>query len=103
MLAGDANRDRTVNFNDLVALAQNYNTSGKTFSTGDFNADGGVDFQDLVLLAQRYNTTLPPPPAAASSPAAVQRRQESVFGTAASGDVVRKSVHLPPKRRIRGT
>jgi hypothetical protein len=57
-LAGDANHDRAVDFNDLVALAQNYNTSGKTFAQGDSNYDGNVDFNDLVLLAQRYNTTL---------------------------------------------
>src|SRR5437899_664621 len=28
-LNGDANHDRSVDFNDLVALAQNYNTTGK--------------------------------------------------------------------------
>ncbi len=68
-LAGDANHDRTVDFNDLVALAQNYNTSGKTFAGGDFNYDGTVDFNDLVLLAQRYNTTLAAPAAAVPSAA----------------------------------
>jgi type VI protein secretion system component Hcp len=59
--AGDANHDRTVDFNDLVALAQNYNTAGKTFAQGNFNYDpaGNVDFNDLVILAQRYNTSLP--------------------------------------------
>jgi hypothetical protein len=66
VLAGDANHDRTVDFNDLVPLAQNYNTfGGKVFVEGDFNHDGNVDFNDLVLLAQRYNTTLAPPPAPA--------------------------------------
>jgi hypothetical protein len=64
VFAGDANHDRTVDFNDLVALAQNYNTSGKTFPEGDFNYDGNVDFNDLVTLAQKYNTTLPFLPAA---------------------------------------
>jgi hypothetical protein len=67
VLAGDANRDRHVDFNDLVALAQNYNAVGRTFSRGDFSYDGRVDFADLVLLAQRYNTFLQPPPAAANS------------------------------------
>jgi hypothetical protein len=62
VFAGDANRDRVVDFNDLVVLAQNYNTSGgKRFINGDFSYDGNVDFNDLVLLAQRYNTTLAPP------------------------------------------
>jgi cyclophilin family peptidyl-prolyl cis-trans isomerase len=58
VLAGDLNRDRKVDFNDLVALAQNYNTSGKTYVDGDFTLDGKVDFNDLVVLAQRYNTAL---------------------------------------------
>jgi type VI secretion system secreted protein Hcp len=68
-LAGDANGDRAVGFADLVALAQNYGTAGKSFAQGNFNYDaaGNVDFTDLVMLAQRYNTTLAPP---ANPPAA---------------------------------
>jgi hypothetical protein len=66
-LAGDANLDGGVNFNDLVALAQNYNTpSGATWSHGDFNFDGVVNFSDLVALAQNYNTSLPASPLPAS-------------------------------------
>jgi hypothetical protein len=65
-LAGDANHDRSVDFNDLVALAQNYNVvGGRTWAQADFTGDGTTDFNDLVLLAQRYNTSLP---AAASTP-----------------------------------
>jgi hypothetical protein len=60
VLAADANHDRAVNFADLAVMAQNYNTTGKTFDQGDFNYDGKVDFNDLAILAQRYNTTLPP-------------------------------------------
>jgi hypothetical protein len=71
--AGDVNHDRTVDFNDLVALAQSYDQTGKTWANGDFTGDGAVDFNDLVILAQRYDTTLAPPPAAgalvAASPA----------------------------------
>jgi T5SS/PEP-CTERM-associated repeat protein/autotransporter-associated beta strand protein len=58
-LAGDANLDSKVDFEDLVRLAQNYNTSGKFWSQGDFNYDGNVAFEDLVKLAQNYNTSLP--------------------------------------------
>jgi probable HAF family extracellular repeat protein len=58
LLAGDANADGSVDFNDLVALAQNYNTSGSLdWEHGDFTGDGNVDFNDLVALAQNYNTT----------------------------------------------
>ncbi len=69
--AGDANRDDKVDFNDLVALAQNYNTTGgKTWAQGDFTFDGNVDFNDLVILAQNYNRSLTStsPTAAAAAP-----------------------------------
>jgi hypothetical protein len=56
---GDANLDGVVDFNDLVALAQSYNTSGKTWFHGDFTYDGTVDFNDLVQLAQNYNQPVP--------------------------------------------
>jgi rhamnogalacturonan endolyase len=83
VLAGDANRDRTVDFNDLVRLAQNYNTTGgKTFGDGDFNYDGAVDFNDLVLLAQRYNAGL----SASALPALA-----ASFGTTAA------KVRTPPR------
>jgi hypothetical protein len=67
VLAGDANHDRTVDFADLVVLAQNYNTTDKPFDQGDFNYDQNVDFNDLVILAQRYNTALPNMPAGAAA------------------------------------
>jgi hypothetical protein len=56
---GDANADGSVDFNDLVALAQNYNVvdSERRWAQGDFNYDGNVDFNDLVSLAQSYNTS----------------------------------------------
>ena len=63
-LLGDATLDGTVNFNDLVNLAQNYNivNGTRTWYTGDFTYDGNVDFNDLVKLAQNYNTSLPTEP-----------------------------------------
>jgi hypothetical protein len=61
VLTGDMNRDRTVNFDDLLILAQNYGQAGRTYSQGNLNysADGLVDFDDLLLLAQRYGTSVP--------------------------------------------
>jgi probable HAF family extracellular repeat protein len=54
---GDANADGAVDFLDLAALAQHYNTSGSlVWEQGDFNGDGSVDFLDLAALAQHYNT-----------------------------------------------
>jgi hypothetical protein len=56
---GDATADGSVDFNDLVALAQNYNVADgqRRWAQGDFNYDGNVDFNDLVSLAQNYNTS----------------------------------------------
>jgi hypothetical protein len=73
-ILGDATMDGVVDFNDLVKLAQNYNTrvAGTTSSWwyhGDFNYDGNVDFLDLVRFAQNYNTAMPgqPVPGATAS------------------------------------
>jgi hypothetical protein len=73
-LAGDANLDGSVDFNDLVKLAQNYNTrvSDNTeswWTHGDVSYDGLVDFNDLVKLAQNYNTALTPAPIPGASAA----------------------------------
>jgi ELWxxDGT repeat protein len=59
-LKGDANRDKTVSFADLVAVAQHYGTDGNGWAQGDFNGDGTVSFSDLVVVAQNYGTSLPP-------------------------------------------
>jgi autotransporter-associated beta strand protein len=58
-LPGDANLDYAVDFTDLVALAQNYETADNVWAEGDFTYDGLVDFNDLVLLAQNYEASLP--------------------------------------------
>jgi cyclophilin family peptidyl-prolyl cis-trans isomerase len=98
-LAGDANHNRTVEFSDLVTLAQNYNATGKGFAQGNFNYDaaGNVDFSDLVILAQRYNVTLAAPtpappvisepqpgtaPVLASTAPQDRRSNKSLFSTA---------------------
>lgn len=56
-LQGDANLDRNVNFDDLLLVAQNYNTGpNKVWSQGDFDYTGLVAFDDLLILAQRYGS-----------------------------------------------
>lgn len=58
ILRGDATRNRSVDFDDLLLLAQNYGQSGRTFQQGDFDYNGTVNFDDLLALAQRYGTSL---------------------------------------------
>jgi hypothetical protein len=99
VLAGDADHNRTVDFNDLAKMAQNYNTSGKTFDKGDFNYDGNVDFLDLAVLAQRYNTSLAAPaaPVVEAAPVIASATAETAAAAAAAPTVVdEKSKHQKP-------
>lgn len=66
---GDANHDNTVNFADLLTLAQHYGQSNAAWENGDFNFDGTVNFADLLALAQNYGTSVSfdPPEAAISA------------------------------------
>jgi hypothetical protein len=57
-LKGDTDLNGSVNFNDLLALAQNYNGTSRSWFQGDFDYTGTVDFNDLLSLAQNYNGTL---------------------------------------------
>jgi hypothetical protein len=56
---GDVNQDGSVNFSDLLLLAQHYGQSGPP-TAGDLNADGRIDFSDLLLLAQNYGSGTAP-------------------------------------------
>jgi hypothetical protein len=78
-LAGDANRDRSVTFADLLVLAGNYNSTSATWSTGDFNYDGSVNFSDLLILAGNYNAALVSTPASVSTRSTSRRRPSDVF------------------------
>ena len=63
-LLGDANIDGLVNFDDLLALAKNYNaTTNVHWSFGDFNYDNAINFDDLLILAKHYNGVLATPTA----------------------------------------
>jgi hypothetical protein len=61
-VGGDATMDSTVNFDDLLALAKNYNSTTGYWSKGDFNYDGTVNFDDLLVLAKNYNQVMPSEP-----------------------------------------
>jgi hypothetical protein len=59
LLPGDADFNGTVNFNDLLTLARNYNQAVGRWGLGDFDLSGVVNFNDLLALARNYNATAP--------------------------------------------
>jgi agmatine/peptidylarginine deiminase len=60
VLAGDANRDRSVNLLDFNILSFNFGQSPRTFSQGDFNYDGSVNLLDFNILSQRFGQSVAP-------------------------------------------
>jgi hypothetical protein len=61
-LAGDANLDGQVNFADLLAVTQHFETTGNDWAEGNFtyNPTGLVNFADLLIVAQNFNMVLNP-------------------------------------------
>jgi hypothetical protein len=100
-LAGDANRDDRVNFNDLLALARNYNQSGKTWSDGDFNGDGTVNFSDLLTLARNYNQAIVSPPPTPAAPVVTQNPVLASTTTSAPTFSTRKIAKPTPAARAK--
>jgi len=59
VLAGDADRTKTVDTVDFNILAANFGATGQNFSQGDFSYDTTVDTIDFNLLAANFSKTLP--------------------------------------------
>ncbi|HQY89472.1 MAG TPA: S8 family serine peptidase, partial [Tepidisphaeraceae bacterium] len=59
VLAGDLDHNGTVDFSDLLIVAQHYGQSGHTFAAGnvDYSVDTLVSFSDLLIVAQHYGTS----------------------------------------------
>jgi hypothetical protein len=53
--AGDINLDGTVNIGDFSVLQNNYNGSGKNWTTGDLNGDGVTNIGDFSVIQNNYN------------------------------------------------
>ena len=108
-LAGDADLDGTVDFDDLARLAQSYNTTDKFWFQGDFTYDGDVDFDDLALMAQNYNQSLPTAGAIAAIPGAAPSFQADLARafaqvpepTALALTALPAAILLPRRRPIR--
>ena len=52
---GDVNRDGTVDFNDFLILAKNFNRETNDRALGELDGDGRVTFLDFLLLAENFS------------------------------------------------
>jgi hypothetical protein len=55
VLAGDADGNGVINFDDYVAIDNGFNDHLTGFSNGDFNYDGVVNFDDYVIIDLAFN------------------------------------------------
>ena len=60
-LAGDANLDGVVDFNDFQILEASFNKSHTTWADADFNLDGVVDYSDFLIFRNKFLPTGAPP------------------------------------------
>jgi ELWxxDGT repeat protein len=96
LLAGDATRDRVVNFDDLLVVAKNYNKTDATFAQGDFTGDGTVNFDDLLVLAKAYDKSVPGT-GAAPAPAATAMDVQTL---AAAMGIAAPTATPPPTKPV---
>lgn len=54
-LFGDATRDGSVDFDDLLVMARSLHAADRAWTDGDFNYDGVVNPSDLSLAEQNYS------------------------------------------------
>jgi hypothetical protein len=66
VLAGDADHNGVINFDDYARIDNGFNNHLVGFSNGDFNYDGVVNFDDYALIDLAFNSQTAPLPA--SSP-----------------------------------
>jgi hypothetical protein len=78
-LAGDANGDRAVDFEDFTILADSFAQEGE-WTDGDFDGDGIVQFPDFTVLADGFGSAVEP-----AVPVAVPEPGGFVLLLAASG------------------
>jgi hypothetical protein len=77
VLAGDADRDRDVDVNDLGILASNWQQTPRTFGQGDFDYTGTVDVNDLGILASHWQQQLAQPSASFASAGSTSNRKSA--------------------------
>lgn len=80
-LPGDADLNGTVDFTDLLTLAQHYGKIGAGWRDGDFNANRSVGFDDLLTLAQNYGRTGPAAAVVLRQKIRMRADQRQIVGT----------------------
>jgi hypothetical protein len=99
VLAGDVNRDRSVNGTDFAILAGNFGKTGQTFATGDVNGDGSVNGTDFAILAGNFGRTVPPPAVALADGAALAGAAAAATRADATRVTSAPSVASVPRKR----
>ncbi len=86
ILAGDGNRNRTVEITDFNVLAANFGKTGQTFSQGnyDYSADGKIDILDFNILAANFGKHLDPPAGTTQPATQVQSASLGEIGSTAT-------------------
>ncbi|MDB5327245.1 MAG: hemolysin-type calcium-binding repeat family protein autotransporter domain protein [Phycisphaerales bacterium] len=79
-LAGDADLNGTVDFNDFLVLQNNFGTAGTRFDQGNFNYDGQTDFNDFLALQNNFGQSV------TGEPVAVTRAQVAAMTAFANSD-----------------
>jgi Dockerin type I domain len=98
LLAGDINRDRSVNGSDFAILAANFGSTGRSYAQGDLNGDGAVTGADFAILAGNFGKSLPVPPALRSAVASPGVRASSAAPAASSATPSAKLIASRPRR-----
>jgi len=99
---GDANFDESIDFADLLILAQNYGTeTNGNLDAGDFNLDGVINFTDLLVIAQNYGDEFALLPNSENStfPSDWQTARAMVPEPNAIGGLIAVSLTLRSRRR----
>ncbi|CAN5554138.1 hypothetical protein BH09PLA1_BH09PLA1_18290 [soil metagenome] len=76
VLAGDADGNGTINFDDYARIDNGFNNGLTGFSNGDFNYDGVINFDDYAIIDLAFNTQ----PRPANIIGKVKDSSSTVFG-----------------------
>jgi hypothetical protein len=91
VLAGDVDRNRSVNGSDFAILAGNFGKTGQAYAAGDLNGDGSVGGGDFAILAGNFGRVLPAPPPGPSASSVQPSAQRLTPGAVARAQPMKKA------------